>query len=99
MNYWFFIGWGHKEYSEYIESKFNFKPTTMNAKGACLVSNGFFKTTISIWTKDPNDLGVLAHECTHAANRTLKKRGWKADLGNDEPQAHLIEWLVNEALK
>lgn len=41
--------------------------------------------------------GLIAHESLHAANFILDYVGVKADYDNDEPQAYLLEWIVNQS--
>lgn len=57
---------------------------------------------IIIWTKPLSNkveqIEVLVHECVHAANITLSRRGWTPDLNNDEPQTYLVQRLVAKAL-
>lgn len=51
---------------------------------------------IYIWVRSTSDLGVLVHECIHAANYCLSDRGIKADAVNDEPTAYLAQWLFDK---
>lgn len=39
--------------------------------------------------------GVIAHESLHVMGTIMARSGWHFDFSNDEPQAYLIEWLVN----
>lgn len=50
---------------------------------------------ILIYLKNSSDIHILAHECFHASNIIMRKRGIKPDPYNDEPQAYLIQWLFN----
>lgn len=43
--------------------------------------------------------GVIAHEALHATHFIFKDRHIDCDLENDEPQAYLLEWIVNECHK
>lgn len=40
--------------------------------------------------------GVIAHECLHISNFILRSRGHKLCRKNDEAQAYLVGWLVNQ---
>lgn len=40
--------------------------------------------------------GVIAHECFHATNFLFMIIGAKPDINNDEPQAYLINYLVDQ---
>lgn len=43
--------------------------------------------------------GIIAHECKHAVNDTFAKIWAKLDLNNDEPEAYLLMWYVDEVHK
>lgn len=43
--------------------------------------------------------GVIAHECLHGSSFILEYVGIHASHVNDEPQAYLIEYLIEEAHK
>lgn len=51
--------------------------------------NGFDKVTH----------GTIAHECVHATNMVLDDVGIHADLVNDEAQAYLLTWMVDQVHK
>lgn len=42
---------------------------------------------------------IIAHEATHITNLIFSHFGAELDLKNDEPQAYLLEWVVNECHK
>ncbi len=44
-------------------------------------------------------IGVLAHECLHLVDMIFRNYGVKPDFKNDEPNAYLLEYFVNEAMK
>ncbi|SED10958.1 hypothetical protein SAMN04489761_4303 [Tenacibaculum sp. MAR_2009_124] len=48
-------------------------------------------------TKLDFTVGSVAHECFHITNFIFENRGIKADLNNDEPQAYLLEYLMDIA--
>ena len=41
------------------------------------------------------DVGRIAHEAIHAKNLIFKWVGIKNDPNNDEPEAYLVQWIVN----
>ncbi len=41
------------------------------------------------------DAGRIAHEAIHAKNLIFKWVGIKNDPDNDEPEAYLVQWIVN----
>ena len=43
--------------------------------------------------------GIIAHECLHCVNMLMDSRGHKADRNNDEPDAYLLAWFVDETYK
>lgn len=53
---------------------------------------------ILVWTK-ALDQHIIAHECLHAANFTLRERGYRLDLYNDESQAYLFMAIYKGAMK
>lgn len=45
---------------------------------------------------DDYNTETLAHECVHAAWRTLELVGVKSDVDNQEPLAYLAGWIARE---
>lgn len=43
--------------------------------------------------------GVITHEAIHIKNMVFDTVGIKADPNNDEPEAYLTEWIVNQIYK
>jgi hypothetical protein len=43
--------------------------------------------------------GVVAHESLHIVNEICKTHIIHLSLDNDEPQAYLLEWIVDECFK
>ena len=39
---------------------------------------------------------LIAHEATHLTNILFKDFGFKLDVDNDEPQAYLLAWFVEQ---
>jgi hypothetical protein len=99
MNYYYCIGWTQKAVENYLRTTFNYDTDLGHADGYTIRISDNRGCTILIWTKDKNDLGVLAHEATHAASFTLGRAGVKADFDNDEACAYLVGLLVDKALK
>lgn len=67
------------------------------AGGSCIVvemDDG--RAGTFIWVDDPKQLDVLVHECVHAANDLLNKRGIRFDADNDEPYAYYVQYLFNK---
>ena len=42
------------------------------------------------------DWSIIAHEVTHLVNAIFKKCGVILDIDNDEPQAYLTGWIIDE---
>jgi hypothetical protein len=40
--------------------------------------------------------GTIAHEALHLSHKIMTDRGMKVDAENDEAQAYLLGWLVNQ---
>lgn len=40
---------------------------------------------------------IIAHEAVHVVNRIFSARGIQLDIANDEPQAYLMGWVVEQA--
>lgn len=59
----------------------------------------FQKKGLVLHIKPNASAGVIAHEAVHIANHVFKQCGIIPDLDNDEPQAYLIGWLVNQITK
>lgn len=45
------------------------------------------------------DADTVAHEAMHATNFIMKRAGIRPDPDNDEPQAHLIGWIVGQIVQ
>ena len=43
--------------------------------------------------------GLIAHEACHVVNAVFKSKGVELDLEQDEPQAYLLGWVVDEIHK
>ena len=43
--------------------------------------------------------GIIAHEAYHLMNNIFKVIGHKTHMQNHEPEAYLLEWIVNEIYK
>lgn len=52
------------------------------------------------WTaKDGHHLGVLAHECFHAAEFVMRERGMVLTDASDEAYAYYLAWMFRECHK
>jgi len=62
------------------------------------------KEGIEVWFEDsyfdniPFLCSVVAHECVHIVSKIYGKRYIKYDTDNDEPQAYLTSWLVENIM-
>jgi hypothetical protein len=52
-----------------------------------------------IWIKSKKDICSIAHEAVHAANGILANLGIRAEYGNDEILAYLVEHIIKEIIK
>lgn len=43
--------------------------------------------------------GTISHEAVHAVSFLFDSRGVVPDFNNDEPQAYLVEYIVDEVVK
>jgi hypothetical protein len=43
--------------------------------------------------------GTITHEAVHAAHFIMKHKGMMGDFVNDESEAYLVEWIVDEVYK
>jgi hypothetical protein len=55
--------------------------------------------TGAIFLQPKAPAAVVAHECLHAVNYILRKRGVKPSFENDEPQAYLLTYLMAKIQK
>ncbi len=62
----------------------------------CLINNN--KSIIIAMNPKHSEftLGIAAHECLHAVNMIFDTIGVIPTFDNDEPQAYLLEYLLNE---
>jgi hypothetical protein len=44
------------------------------------------------------DYGIIAHECVHFKNFLFERIGFQCDTENDEAEAYLIEWVMNQTI-
>lgn len=82
-----------------IEKKYNLSNTsTYNA--FVFAKDG--KNTIEyimVFRPETIDPGVIVHESVHIVNELFYNKGIKPDLLNDEPQAYLLQWVFEQAMK
>lgn len=57
-----------------------------------------FGIILNFWNTERNQVtyGVIAHEAVHIANFIMNSRGFIPDFENDEAQAYLVNWIVDE---
>lgn len=49
-------------------------------------------------TRNPTEIGHVAHECLHATNFIFMEAGVKTDPDNDEHQAYFLDYLIEKVL-
>ena len=54
------------------------------------------KYTLILFLKDTAKPGTVAHECSHAVKVCLHWHGVKPSYTNDENEAYMLEWLVDQ---
>lgn len=98
--YEFFIGWTWVEYIAYMDKYFKKHQEAHDSGGNFAGHCSFYEEMglCLIFVRQKNNYATIAHECLHAANRTLHSRGWGPELLNDEPQALLMGSLMRAAL-
>ena len=97
MHYYYFLGWTEDSFRKWCQKNYKFEPNSADASGCCeRIPN---ENIVVIWVKRKGNLGVLVHECVHAANITMSDIGHKPNLEHDEPTTYLIEYLFNKAGK
>lgn len=95
----FCIGWPKEAVKTYLKSGFKWTgEIDDDSIGQMCPLNTKLEKIFLIWTRDREDVVVLAHECLHAANQTLNHVGWTPQLLNDEPQTYLFENIFSRAL-
>jgi len=47
----------------------------------------------------PFAVSTIAHEAFHITNFVMKRVGIKPDVNNDEAQAYLLSWIIEEVYK
>lgn len=60
---------------------------------------GTHVVALAQWTNSTQDIGVLSHECSHAAMGALFAAGVEILPGNEEPLAYLQESLLRRCLE
>lgn len=100
QNYYFCIGWTHDEFTRYL-----FKHTGIQSSKYQPNLMGRFQFDddsghMYIWVKKRKGIEFyadLAHECAHAALKTLEERGSTVSWSNDEHFTYLLSCLIVEA--
>ena len=68
-----------------------------SAEGTCVArtfNNTETGTTVMMFRDEYPSWGVIAHECLHTMNFILNRAGHTPDRLKDEPDAYLLEFLV-----
>jgi len=50
-------------------------------------------------TDEPFTIGTISHEAFHITSFIMKRIGIKPDVNNDEAQAYLLSWIVEQVYK
>lgn len=99
MNYFYFIGWRDKDFSDYLISELDLHRDFSLSDGACLMIEVDGIVGNYIWTRDINKPETYAHECVHAANNTMVTAKCAPDFVNDESYCYLVENIFKQGLK
>lgn len=74
---------------------------TLHGFDACMFrnpdKNGYSKYVLAFENKTTHN--IIAHECMHFVNNVFEDRGISPDVENDEPQAYLLGWVVEQCYK
>lgn len=96
MNFYFCIGTKRERFMLLAKEIFDHKPDVGEHAIGHMCGDG---RITAIWVRDKDDVPSLAHECLHAVNHTMIKRGVLPDFNNDEAQAYLMTALMTKALE
>jgi hypothetical protein len=90
-NFYFVPEWKDSEVNEYFGVSMGI------ASGKTLLTN----SGVVIWVEKFNlkELDILHHECIHAANFVLSKKGVEIDSENDEALAYLSQFVFRQCMK
>lgn len=100
MNYRFVIGKSWNVFRKLVIQEFNHDPGEQggrNGRTMWLEHSDKKADLVLVWVEKKDDLKTIAHECYHAATRTLMLRGILADWNNDEVCAYLLSELIEAA--
>jgi len=61
-----------------------------------MVLNPFGKPKVG---EKPMCLNTIAHEAVHITNKLFDYIGYTPEIDNDEPQAYMVDYIVNETVK
>lgn len=94
---WFCPGMTPDEFKNFSTKKIMECEDCVNDDGAT-ISNDL---GIVIWIRHNSALGLpdLVHECIHAANYLLSKRGVTVTSKDDEALAYLVQWIFTVCYK
>lgn len=77
-----------------VENKFNLINTDSLDAFTFKIGHNYYMVT----TKDLK-ISVIAHESVHIKNMIFKDSFIKLDINNDEPEAYLLEWVIDQYYK
>lgn len=63
------------------------------------LNNDCLKYVIMVKPRYADDWSIIAHEALHAVNYILSDRGIEATMANDEAQAYLLAYIINQIQK
>ena len=99
MNYYYFIEWPYEEVIKFIKGIFDIElnmPEIYIGGRTTEIIQGE-EIVICIYLRDKKEIGLLVHECVHAANLTFGRKGYRPEMYNDEPQAYLIQSIFDNS--
>lgn len=79
-----------KKHKTKLESEFK------DCKGLCLTINSKHQIYILIKKRETYNYDTIVHECLHATNIILETRGVEVTTENDEAQAYLLGFIINQ---
>lgn len=78
-----------------------FKPSANDCLGLAVrrIESGAGEYAIFIKSHKRNSPDVVAHEALHLVNYVFEDRGVELSTSNDEPQAYMLGWVVEQIEK
>ena len=98
QHFYFCIGWKDEDVQRWLKKVWKYETNLSYSSGKTLHAFAGNSDMVLIWTRK-RSFPQVAHECVHAANFTLKERGYKVVQDNDESLAYFVEELCKQAIK